>query len=491
MTGHIMRNRALLSWLVYFLLINHHIAVSEIQSLTQHQVSIAKIAEQVQQKSDGQLLTIKRAKAHSHCPRSNKYKAGTQQVDISSLDNIVGVEMINEHGPYCAIVEVEPLVTMEQLVKELLPMGLMPAVVPEFRKMTVGGAIQGLAAESSSFKYGFLHDVCTSFELVLGTGEVITATAKNKYSDLFKAIPGSYGSLALMTSAKILCIPATESVVVESRLVSTPEEFLAEVQNKRSADKDFLEGIAFGPEHHCCVSAKFVDKSSPEAKLPLKHLHRSLSPWFFKLIQKNIPMMSKEGVWQVRIPTEDYLFRHDRGAFWMASYRIPHPIGRLMGPALDSRRMFQMADMFPFAFPKSQILLQDFMLPRSTMPAFVKELTDKLSVWPLWYLPMNNCQEKGHIMSMPGNCGDVCNVGAYGIPKKKFKFKEDNIFMEEVLTKLGGRKVFYSHAYYSREDFYGKLYNGTAYRKIRSKYGADAAFKEVYDKVITKGNDLG
>jgi hypothetical protein len=43
----------------------------------------------------------------------------------------------------------------------------------------------------------------------------------------------------------------------------------------------------------------------------------------------------------VILPTRDYLFRHDRGSFWMASYRIPNFIGKFMGSILDSRSMFR------------------------------------------------------------------------------------------------------------------------------------------------------
>jgi hypothetical protein len=40
-------------------------------------------------------------------------------------------------------VTVEPLVTMESLATHTLKYGYLPRVVPEFRKITVGGAING------------------------------------------------------------------------------------------------------------------------------------------------------------------------------------------------------------------------------------------------------------------------------------------------------------------------------------------------------------
>ena len=52
---------------------------------------------------------------------------------------------------------VEPNVPMDTLVRETLRYGLLPPVVPEFPGITAGGGFAGTAAESGSFKYGFLE----------------------------------------------------------------------------------------------------------------------------------------------------------------------------------------------------------------------------------------------------------------------------------------------------------------------------------------------
>eukprot|EP01035_Chromulina_nebulosa_P017056 gene17056-22567_t len=164
------------------------------------------------------------------------------------------------------------MISFEDLVDYLLPYGYIPAVVPEFKGITVGGSLQGLAAESTSFKYGYVHDAISSYEVIIGNGDVITCSEYIN-SDLYHSLPGSFGSLGLFNSKD------KEAVVV--------------------------------------------------------------------------------------YPIKDYLFRHDRGSFWMASYRIPQIIGRFMGKLLDSSSMFKLATALPWAFPKSVIVLQDFMLPRS------------------------------------------------------------------------------------------------------------------------------
>lgn len=176
----------------------------------------------------------------------------------------------------------------------------------------------------------------------------------------------------------------------------------------------------------------------------------------------------------------------------MASYRIPAPVGRLLGGLLSSRRMFRMSKLLPFAFPRRSIVLQDFMLPVNATASFVDELHDKLQLWPLWFLPMKN-KEEPTLMSVPQSGGDYCNVGAYGIPRKAYSYIQDNIGLERALVERGGRKVFYSTSYFTKDELLGPggLYDGSAYKALRRTYGGKDAFPSFTDKVITQGLELG
>ena len=44
-----------------------------------------------------------------------------------------------------AVVDVQAMASMDELVDALLPLNLIPLVVPEFKGITVGGSIQGSA----------------------------------------------------------------------------------------------------------------------------------------------------------------------------------------------------------------------------------------------------------------------------------------------------------------------------------------------------------
>ena len=65
---------------------------------------------------------------------------------------------------------------MDKLTEETMRHGLVPPVVPEFSGITAGRAAQGGAKESSSFKYGTVHDCCLEYEIILGNRELVTAS---------------------------------------------------------------------------------------------------------------------------------------------------------------------------------------------------------------------------------------------------------------------------------------------------------------------------
>jgi len=230
------------------------------KGLDQHVADVRELAEQLRARGPGQMVTTRRPLGHSHCPRDFSYKDKTLQVDVKGLDAVIGLRQLDD-GSWEMLVE--PRVTMEQLVRAAAAYNLRPPVVPEFRRITVGGSIAGIAGESSSFKYGFFHDSCSGYEIVTGDGRIVTATPRcaaacacdalscatpspvlpsytltathtrslmththahththththdsNEYADLFHATPGAYGSLGIVTAATIRLVPTSGYVAM-------------------------------------------------------------------------------------------------------------------------------------------------------------------------------------------------------------------------------------------------------------------------------------
>ena len=87
----------------------------------------------------------------------------------------------------------------------------MVPIVPEIGDLTVGGLVMGGGIESTSHKYGLWQNICLKYELVLADG-TITSCTRDENSDLFYAIPWSYGTLGFLTSVDIMIVPFKVSI---------------------------------------------------------------------------------------------------------------------------------------------------------------------------------------------------------------------------------------------------------------------------------------
>ena len=155
---------------------------------------------------------------------SYKTRNNARAIDLSQWKDVLRVDTENK------IVLVEPLVKMRALVDATLKHGMLPCVLPEFKHITVGGAVMGAALESSSHMHGDFLDGCRAVELLLGDGTVAWCS-RTERSDLFHALSGSYGTLGLLLSAEIQCQPAFPFVEIKYRLYPSIEEGTAALKS--------------------------------------------------------------------------------------------------------------------------------------------------------------------------------------------------------------------------------------------------------------------
>ena len=127
----------------------------------------------------------------------------------------------------------EPLVSMGQLSRTLNQLGWTIPILPELDDLTVGGLVMGTGIETSSHKYGlfqvnsklffasnhtvmiftFQH-ICKSYELVMADGSIATCS-ETENSDLFYAVPWSYGTLGFLVSVEIQIIPCKRFIKLD------------------------------------------------------------------------------------------------------------------------------------------------------------------------------------------------------------------------------------------------------------------------------------
>lgn len=412
--------------------------------------------------------------------RKQVFKKG-EIVDISDLNQIL---KIDKKGKYAVV---EPNIPMDKLVSETLKHGLVPPVVMEFPGITVGGGIQGGAGESSSFKYGMFNESFEEYEIVLGNGEIITAS-KKKNADLFYGIVGSYGSLGIITSAKLTLIPPKRYVTLTYYRVNGFEGALQILKEMTKKKVDFIDGILFSKK----MGTIMVGSLSNEPEQKIAKFSRSFDEWFYLHAEK---ITKKNAIYKESIPLKDYLFRYNRGAFWTGKHAykvVKVPFNRttrfLFNIFLNTRTQYRFLQARNEAI---NYFTQDFLMREEKVFDLLNFSHKKTKIYPLWLLPIK--VSKKEIFSpacLKTNL--VIDVGIWGESVQNVeKFIELNREFEQFVKKSGGKKFLYAHSYYLKKTFWD-IYDKEEYEKLRKKYKAWEVFGDLYEKTKTSfGQKIG
>src|SRR5205807_5665982 len=159
-------------------------------------------------------------------------------------------------------VDTEGMITYEDLTRECLVHGLMPAVVPQLKTITLGGAVAGVGIESSSHRHGLVHDTMLELDVLLGDGRIVTCTADNEHADLFFGFPNSYGTLGYALRVKAKAVPVKRYVRLEHLALDSPDAFFSELKARLEAGKaDFIDGTVFNPRQFFITLGAFADSA--------------------------------------------------------------------------------------------------------------------------------------------------------------------------------------------------------------------------------------
>lgn len=178
--------------------------------------------------------------------RENKF-------DISPLSRVLKVDTNTRTAL------VEPNVPMDLLVESTLKHALIPPVVTKFPGITAGGDFAGAGGESSSFKYGYFNEIVNTVEIVLGTGDVITASNKEN-SDLFPGALGAVGSLGITTLLEIQLMQAKKYVKVTYYPTRSIPEAIAKIRAEiQNPELDCVDAILFSIDHGVVITGCLTD----------------------------------------------------------------------------------------------------------------------------------------------------------------------------------------------------------------------------------------
>ncbi|HSW97804.1 MAG TPA: FAD-binding protein [Candidatus Saccharimonadales bacterium] len=440
-----------------------------------HEEKIATIAEQlINYSKSNQKKKIRFTHGSTNSTRVQD-KSENYIIDISSLNKILEIDQEKK------IAIVEPNVPMDMLVAACLKVGLIPKVVMEFPGITCGGGVNGAALEASSYKYGQFNDTCVEYECILADGTVVKANEKEN-SGLFYGISGSYGSIALLTSVTISLLPAKQYVNVRFIRVAS-KNVISELQKLVQKETyDYLDAIVFNEENAVIIVGNLTEAKHN----PLVTFTQSTDEWFYLYAKQTLSTDSSN---EITVPIKDFLFRYDRGAFWMGKYafvlfHIPFSklLRRLLDPFMHTRTMYKALHNSNIA---QELFLQDFYIPFSKTKDFIDFTNQQLGIFPLWLCPIRSTNSPQYLSPHYLKEDMLIDVGIWGtIPKNKDITHVNKLF-EDYVLKIGGRKMLYAEAFYT-EKFFWEIYNEKAYRNLRDVYKVKDIFPTVWEKTHVK-----
>jgi Delta24-sterol reductase len=454
--------------------------------MERHQEAVAKIAAAVKRFFDRK-EPYRIFHGSTNSTRPLRYD---RVVDISALSHVLDVNTARRTAL------VEPNVPMDKLVESTLKHGLVPPVVMEFPGITTGGGYAGTAGESSSFKHGFFDETINSVEMVLATGEVVNASM-NERTDLFRGAAGAVGTLGITTLIELRLVEAKRYVRTTYRRARSVAEAVHVVKDEtEKPENDFVDGILFSKEHAVVITGTLTNEKPVDTRP--QTFSAAWDPWFYLHVRDKT---SKETALTTDyIPLPEYLFRYDRGGFWVAKAAFDYfsfvPFNRLTRWFLDDllhTRMLYRA--LHGSGESARFIVQDLALPYRTVEQFIDYAAENFNIWPLWLCPLKqtlpptfhphtgeaeySTMADGKQTAAPK---PMLNVGLWGWgPADPQLFVAKNRDLETKLRGLGGMKWLYAHTYYPEDEFW-RAYDKNSYEALREKYAA-TTLPTVYEKV--------
>ena len=383
---------------------------------------------------------------------------------------------------------VEPNVPMDRLVETTMKYGLVPPVVMEFPGITVGGGYAGTSGESSSFKHGFFDRTIKSVEMVLANGEVVTASPTEK-ADLFHGAAGALGTLGITTLVELQLMEVKTYVEATYHPVASVAEATRKLQEATADENlDYVDGILFSKNQGAIITGRLTNVLPDGAKIP--HFSRATDPWFYphvleKITQNTCPVTEA-------IPLDEYLFRYDRGGFWVglsAFHYFMFPFNKFTRWFLDDfLRTRMMYRSLHASGHSKQFVVQDLALLYAAAPKFIDFADETFGIYPLWLCPLRQetlptMHPHSAEMEDDGRTPkQMLNIGLWGSwSRDEDEFVRQNRKLEHRLQELGGMKWLYAQTYYTKEEFWS-IYDRKWYDALRAKYNA-TSLPSVYDKV--------
>lgn len=395
---------------------------------------------------------------------------GAKKIDVRHFNRVLEVDRER------MIADVEGMTTYEALVDETLEQGLLPTVVPELKTITVGGAVSGLGIESSSFRFGLVHETVQEMEILLGNGRMVVCSGREN-QDLFYGFPNSYGTLGYVLRLKVELIPAKRYVKLTHSRFRDPQTYFAEIARlaeRRSVD--YLDGTVFHQDEMYVTTGEFVDEA------PFVSDYTYLGIYYRSIPQKQADYLT----------ARDYIWRWDTDWFWCSKhFHAQNPAVRLLATrwGLNSRTYQGLMRLSQKLFPRSSAtepVIQDVDIPIENAVEFLDFLLREVGIKPVWICPFRSRDpEVSYDLYWLDPQKLYINFGFWDTVPARPEEGYYNKLIERKALELDGKKGLYSTAYYDRETFW-KIHNKERYDALKAKYDPEHAFRDLYEKCVER-----
>jgi FAD/FMN-containing dehydrogenase len=415
-----------------------------------------------------------------------RQEAAAKTLDVRRLHRVIEID------PAGRTAEVEGMTTFEDFADATLLEGLRPPVVPELKTITVGGAVSGIGIEASSFRHGLVHEMVEEMEILCGDGTIRICRPDNENTDLFHAIPNSYGSLGYILRLRVKLLPASPFVKLIHQRFSECTQFLSAMETacgQNPQAPDFVEGVAFAPNDFTLTTARLTHDRGPVSD------YKGMQIYYQSLRSR------REDLLTIR----DFLWRWDPDWFWCSrSFGMQNPLlRRLLGRWMlrsssywkiqslyrrwrAEERIHAMRKILLLPIELRESVIQDVEIPIGKSVEFLEFYFREIDIRPCWICPVRPLDAAGNWTLYAMEPGALyLNFGFWG-SVRTFSDKTARHFnrrIENIVNELGGRKSLYSTSFFPEDEFW-RIYNGIAYRKLKAKFDPQGAFRNLYQKAV-------
>ncbi len=434
---------------------------------------------------------VRLAKSTSNLFRPRAAAAGPG-LDVSGLHSVIAIDVAARTA------DVQGMCSYEDLVAATLVKGLMPAVVPQLKTITLGGAVTGLGIESTSFRNGLPHESVLELDVLTGDGEIVTATADNEHADLFRAFPNSYGTLGYAVRVRITLEPVQPYVALRNVRAHSPEqltELLSEAAGSgrfEGRPVDFLDGVLFSADEGYAVIGTWAQD------VPTLSDYTGEAIYYRSLAERGHDALT----------VHDYLWRWDTDWFWCSrAFGAQQPWLRRVWPARLRRsdvyhrivgwenryRVMARIDALR-GLPARERVVQDVEVPIEATAPFLRWYLEHVPMTPVWLCPLRLAAPAAPgshpwpLYPLPAGRTFV-NVGFWGtVPIEAGRSDGDvNRDVERAVAEHEGHKSLYSDAYYPPEEFWA-AYGGSGpqapYPAVKRRYDPAGRLLDLYAKTV-------